>query len=77
VQDDFHVYLLGCEAAGTQGVLFVYELDGDDGFGRIRRDGFADAAGEIWLAEGLDERDRVCRSVIRLTRHMRPGLWSY
>jgi hypothetical protein len=45
VQDNLHVYLLRGEAAGTQGMFFVYELDGDDGFGRILGDGFADAAG--------------------------------
>jgi hypothetical protein len=44
VQAEFDVELFGAQAAGAEGVLFVDELDGDDGARRVPRDGFADAA---------------------------------
>lgn len=37
--------LTGAESSGAEGVVFVDELDGDDGPGGVRRDGFADAIG--------------------------------
>ena len=43
VQYNLHLYLFRREAAGSQGMFFVDELDGDDGLGRVVWDGFADA----------------------------------
>jgi hypothetical protein len=67
VKDDFHLDLLGGETTGAEGVVFVYELNGDDGFGRIVRDSFADAVQKkslVW--------SRGVRYIAELTRHMRP-----
>jgi hypothetical protein len=45
VQDDFHLDLFRCEAAGFERVLFVDEFDRDDWFRRVVWDGFADTRG--------------------------------
>lgn len=42
MQYNFHLDLLRSEAAGAQGMFFVDELDGDDGFRGIVGYGFAD-----------------------------------
>lgn len=44
MEDDFHLDLLGREAAMLECVVFVDELYGDDGLGRIDGRGFADGS---------------------------------
>jgi hypothetical protein len=57
-------------------VVFVDELDSDDGFRRIVGDGFADAVGRTWLAMGLKIEEDVDIMVLERTMHMRLDLSS-
>jgi hypothetical protein len=42
MQDNLHLDLFRSEATGLEGMFLIDELDGDYGFGRVVRDGFAD-----------------------------------
>jgi hypothetical protein len=55
VQDNFHLDLLGREAAMLECVLLVDELYGDDGLGRVDGCGFADGS-VCALADGLADK---------------------
>jgi hypothetical protein len=70
MKDDFHLDLLGGKATSAEGMLFVYELDGDDRLGRIVRDSFANAVQKslVWF--------KAMRCRTELTRHMRLVQWS-
>lgn len=52
VQDNLHLYLLRREAALFECMILVDEFDGDNGFGSVVRDGFADG-GICPLSDGF------------------------
>lgn len=43
MQRELELDLLGAQAADTEGMVFVYELDGDDGSRGFERNGLTDA----------------------------------
>lgn len=47
MEGELDLKLAGSESSGAEGVVFVDELDGDDGPGGVWWDGFADAIGVI------------------------------
>jgi hypothetical protein len=57
VQRELELDLLGAQAADAEGMVFVDELDGDDGCCGFGRDGFADTVEEIVLLVWFEGRE--------------------
>jgi hypothetical protein len=57
VQDNLHLDLFRSEATGLEGMFLIDELDGDDGFGRVVRNGFADTR-DLLLANDWGHSNR-------------------
>lgn len=57
MQGDFQLDLLGLQTAGSEGMVFVYEFDRDDGTRRGWGDCFADAVGvrKVEISQAVDE----------------------
>lgn len=75
VQGDLQLDLLGLQAAYSEGMVFVYEFDRDDGSRCGQGNGFADA---VWSRNGISQAVGVRLQVgVRRTRRRRRSRWSW